>query len=340
MSNDAQKPTLQDQAIAWVVRAHASDMSDDDIIALTAWLESEPEHQAAFDAAERAWVGELSAPVVNAPRVKGDVIDLAAARQRRNAGSRRGQRGMGSSWLFGSLAAGLAVLALLPVLGTLNKPVLYQTSVGQTREVVLKDGTRLHLNSDTRIAVRFSSTKRDITLDRGELALDVVHDANRPLSVMAGDQVLRDVGTVFDVLRHDGAVTVTVKSGAVALLHKGEAVQDPAPQSILHAGDQAVIDEASGRAERLKVPTGPVFDWERGQVVYRNRSLAYVVGDLNRYFAKPIEVDAEAGKLNVTAVLTLDSEASVVRHLQDFLPVEATETDKAIRLRKKPGADS
>jgi len=329
MSNDAiRTQTLQDQAIAWVVRAHASDMSDDDIIALSEWLEADPAHLAAYDAAERVWIGEM--PVAETA----EVVDLAAARagkiNKSSAPSRR-------LWLIaGSLAAGLAALVLLPGLWTAQAPLIYETATGQTREVALADGTKLHLNTATRLEVRYSGKRRDIVLDRGEVALDVVHDADRPLNVHAGDAVLRDVGTVFDVLRHDGAVTVTVRSGAVAMLRAGETAKVPAADRVLHAGDQAVIDEATGQAQRSRVMVGPGFDWQRGQAVYRNRSLAYVVSDLNRYFDKPIEVDAETGKLNVTAVLTLDSEASVVRHLQDFLPVEAAESDKAIILRRKP----
>ncbi|MGN6364331.1 FecR family protein [Asticcacaulis taihuensis] len=329
MSNDAiRTQTLQDQAIAWVVRAHASDMSDDDIIALSEWLEADPAHLAAYDAAERVWIGET--PVAETA----EVVDLAAARagkiKKPVAPSRR-------LWLIaGSLAAGLAVLAILPALWRAQAPLIYETGTGQTREVALADGTKLHLNTATRLDVRYSGKRRDIVLDRGEVALEVAHDADRPLSVHAGDAVLRDVGTVFDVLRHDGAVTVTVRSGAVAMLRAGETAKVPAADRVLHAGDQAVIDEATGQAQRSRVMVGPGFDWQRGQAVYRNRSLAYVVSDLNRYFDKPIEVDAETGKLNVTAVLTLDSEASVVRHLQDFLPVEAAESDKAIILRRKP----
>lgn len=322
MSHTSETPELQEQAIAWVVRVHASDMADDDIVALTEWLEADPAHLAAFDAAERVWLA------TDAPAPPAQVVSLAARRVSKSSSSSR------RFWIGGGVAAGLALL-LLPGLWLANRPTLYETTVGRTREVVLSDGTRLHLNSDTRIFVRLKRSARDIRLERGELALEVAHDANRPLSVLAGDTVLRDVGTIFDVLRHNGAVSVTVKSGAVAILRKGEAAQPPAQTQILHAGDQAVIDEMSGRAQRSQVMVGPAFDWERGQVVYRNRSLAYVVSDLNRYFAKPIEVDAETGKINVTAVLTLDSEASVVRRLQDFLPLEAVETDKAIILRPK-----
>lgn len=325
MSNLSETPMLQDQAIAWVVRAHASDMSDEDILALTAWLEADPAHVAAFDAAECALMiaeAEAEAPT--------EVVNLAARRAARKPATPRLWWATG-----GAVAAGLAVLALVMNPWLSNRPVLYETGIGQTQEIALADGTRLHLNSDTRISVRLTRKARDIALDKGELALNVVHDENRPFSVTAGEQVLRDVGTVFDVLRHDGAVTVTVKSGAVAMLSKGAATQTPDPKSVLHAGDQAIIDETSGRAERSTVMLSQAFAWERGQAVYRNQSLAYVVSDLNRYFDKPIVVDAKTGKMNVTAVLTLDSEASVVRHLQDFLPVEATETDKAIILRQK-----
>lgn len=164
MSNDAiRTQTLQDQAIAWVVRAHASDMSDDDIIALSEWLEADPAHLAAYDAAERVWIGEAPAAET------ATVVDLASARagkiKKPAAPSRR-------LWLIaGGMAAGLAALALLPGLWKAQAPLIYETATGQTREVALDDGTRLHLNSATRLEVRYARKRRDIVLDRGRSRL-------------------------------------------------------------------------------------------------------------------------------------------------------------------------
>jgi len=229
---------------------------------------------------------------------------------------------------MGTLAAASVALTLVPRFMTPAAPHVFQTGKGETREIALKDGTRLHLNSDTQVSVRLSSKTRDVTLDHGELALSVVHDEKRPFSVSMGNQRLSDIGTEFNVLRNDGFITVTVKSGAVAL--------GSADTPTLTAGEQAIISETSGHIERKSVDSAAAYAWENGQVVYKDQPLSYVVKDLNRYFKKPLVVDAQTGQLKLSAVINLDSEASVVKRLQAFLPVDATSTDTAITLHRRP----
>ena len=70
------------------------------------------------------------------------------------------------------------------------------------------------------------------------------------------------------------------------------------------------------------------------------RALWRATGMKDGDFDKPIVVDDEAGKLRLTAILTLDSERAVVGRLEQFLPLDATATDKAIVLRRadaRPG---
>ena len=52
---------------------------------------------------------------------------------------------------------------------------VYATTVGGLKEVRLVDGTRMELNTNTRVHANVTATGRTVTLDSGEAYFDVVH---------------------------------------------------------------------------------------------------------------------------------------------------------------------
>ncbi|MDP1051476.1 FecR family protein, partial [Klebsiella quasipneumoniae] len=70
---------------------------------------------------------------------------------------------------------------------------------GEIRHVTLSDGTRLDLNSDSAVGLRFSATERRIRLIRGEILLTSGHDPHRPLIVETAAGDVQALGTRFAV---------------------------------------------------------------------------------------------------------------------------------------------
>ena len=56
----------------------------------------------------------------------------------------------------------------------------YSTGVGQTFTARLDDGTRVQLNTDSAVRVRFDKGQRKVVLMRGQAFFDVAHDAAHP----------------------------------------------------------------------------------------------------------------------------------------------------------------
>ncbi len=54
-----------------------------------------------------------------------------------------------------------------------------------------------------------------MTLDAGEAYFEVVHDAQRPFVVYAGNRRITDLGTKFSVFRNGDDVRVVVREGRV-----------------------------------------------------------------------------------------------------------------------------
>ena len=322
---------VADTAAQWVVRSQADDFSAADILALTEWLEADPDHAGAFEDALLTWemVSEMAPDLFTAPA---EVVDFTAFRDRTKVRKAPLWRSPGA---MTGIAAALAAAILIPMFALKGAPVtVYETHKGQRQTVALADGSTLQLNTNTRLSVQLSAHARTLVLDRGEVALKVTHDAARPLTLTAGDARITDLGTEFNVRRDDDGVTVAVREGEVALADTG------ASTTTLQRGDSAVHQTGTTGATVSHGDSDQAFAWQTAHAIYRDQPLAVVVKDLNRYFDKPIVVDDQAGKLRLNAILTLDSEPLVVRRLQSYLPVKATTTDSGIYLSVNAGGNS
>src|SRR3546814_12347546 len=66
-------------------------------------------------------------------------------------------------------------------------------------DVALEDGSRVRLDTNSALVVRYSRKHRDVVLERGRAQFDVAHAPQRPFTVHAGPGTVRAVGTQFQV---------------------------------------------------------------------------------------------------------------------------------------------
>jgi transmembrane sensor len=178
---------------------------------------------------------------------------------------------------------------------------VYETAIGDHSTVKLSDGSKLALNTNTRIRVEFSPGQRLLFLERGEINVEVARDENRPLSVLAGDRIIQAVGTAFSVRLEDshdielvvshGKVLVGVRPhGAVASEPEALPSRPELQQSGLavEKGDRVVLGQANPELVTLSPEEIEVrLAWTDGNLVFRGESLSEVVNELSRY--TPIE---------------------------------------------------
>lgn len=201
---------------------------------------------------------------------------LAAAAQRRAASSRMSRR-------VALLATAAAVVIGAGIL--LSMPPDISTSIGERRVVVLDDGSRVTLNTETRIAIDYSPTRRTVELEHGEALFEVAKDAARPFSVRVARGEVVAVGTVFSVRRTEEALAVTLIEGEIAV-KPPSARAATAPQKLLvRPGERLNVD--------LRRPSTPakvdhprieqVTAWKRGEASFDDVPLDEAVAEMNRY---------------------------------------------------------
>jgi ferric-dicitrate binding protein FerR (iron transport regulator) len=180
----------------------------------------------------------------------------------------------------------------------------FETAVGDYEMLVLSDNTVIELNTDTKIRTRYSRRLRQIVLERGEARFAAVHDAARPLQVLAEKVSATALGTEFSMRRRDeSAVDVLVEQGRVSVAAwLGVLSESNRPaETILGPGEAAFI---KGRAIVTQQLTAAELacksSWRKKQLCFAHETLAEAAAEFNRYNRTKIVIgDESAGRLPV-----------------------------------------
>lgn len=175
----------------------------------------------------------------------------------------------------------------------------YETAPGEQRALVLEDGSRITLNTRTRITVRLGRYAREIVLQDGEAYFEVSKDTSRPFTVRTAVGSARAVGTRFDVYLDDHQLSVTTQEGKVMVtsVAAGNGV-------VVDAGRHAELRAGMSSAVVEPADLGAALGWLTRRLEVDNAALGDMLRDFSRYTRLPIRADTPAiSALRVSAVL-------------------------------------
>jgi transmembrane sensor len=280
---------LDEQAADWVAARDGEHWSAAREQELQAWQARSTAHRVAWLRAESAWqrADRLQVLRTNAPLADGETWLARTGRWLRGTG----RAGWASAGALASVAViGLAAWLFRPVPST--QPLA--TGIGEKAVLALGDGSRLTLNTATRIRTEMQPAQRKVWLDDGEAYFEVAHDASRPFVVQAGQSRITVLGTKFSVYRKGSDVRVAVIEGRVAL-----AAGNAAPQ-VLARADTATV---SPGFIRVRQATAAEMDagmgWLTGQLRFDGITLAAAAEQFNRYNRRQLLIDDPAAAVIV-----------------------------------------
>jgi len=204
-------------------------------------------------------------------------------------------RRRGTSWWQQAVAA--VAVALIGgaayVRGTVAPMDVY-ASAGEVRQLGFDDGTLVQLDRGSAMAVRYDGTQRRFELLRGGALFDVGKDPARPLRVGVGEQVLEDVGTVFDAHRNANGASVAVISGEVRVWPGEPSGAHADTLADLHAGQYAEV--ANGRLAALErqADLARRTAWLPADIHFEHSTVAEVARRFDAYGGKPLRIDDPA----------------------------------------------
>lgn len=229
------------------------------------------------------------------------------------------QRGSKTPAVIGLLSM---VVGALLWLDPAYRTVSLHTEIGGRQTTVLADSSQVTLNTNTRMEVEWHVRSRRVVLHQGQAMFEVSPMQYRPFYVAAGKATVKVVGTVFDVLRKQDDVTVTVLQGKVqvsASQHAGrmQALLLPGQQIVYRAGTLAAptsVDVASSTA------------WKDGKLIFERTPLRDVLAEIQRYRSAPILLQNPGlASLQVSGVFDIEHTAALLQLLPKVLPVYVTQ---------------
>ncbi|WP_448538969.1 FecR family protein [Sphingobium yanoikuyae] len=275
-SNSDPLEQIRAQAVAWLARLRGP-TSAADHAEFEDWYCADPRHADIYDALLDNWDATGRIP---------------PASDRDN----RGSRGSATrSALIGLLAASLiAVIGAgfwLEKADFQNKPGSQQvawlhpeqrreTAQGHIETIRLPDGSRVTLDTASRIDLAYSGTERRIRLISGRARFAVAHGDPRPFIVTAGAQDVVAHGTLFDIFLQDEKAAIALIEGRIEVRRT-----DHDGTSRFLAPGEVMRVERSGPLPRPEQDRSAAQDWPSGMQRFTDASLETVAAACNRYAA-------------------------------------------------------
>lgn len=256
-------PTIARQAVEWMVELQSPPVDASTYARWRQWRAEAPQHEAAWQRIEA--FSQRFAGLDNNHELAHATLDAANPERRRALKA-----------LALLVASGGALWAARDTRPLQGWRADVATGVGEQRRLVLEDGTRLLLNTDTAVALHFDAGIRQVRLLRGEVFIQTAKDA-RPFWLVAREGRAQPLGTRFSVREQSGFCRVAVTEGAVAL-YPGNA---EAPVSVLKAGQQALFNAKQVGPSRALDDADHA--WTDGIIIASDQRLEDFLRELARY---------------------------------------------------------
>jgi transmembrane sensor len=290
---------------------HSQRRGHDHVWNLMSQVEHHPQVQAWLRIADEEYLAKQTLDRRRVPRAK-LILRLAAA-------------------VFAAAAIGAGTL-IYPRFWTQH----YETHLGEQRDVLLADGSRITLNTNTLISVRYSSQRRYLVLERGEALFSVAHDVVRPFEVAAAGTLTRALETEFNVDLHNSRVTVSVLEGVVQVStadnntervrqSPGNTAVQPLRAVALTTGQALEFHPHEQRHLVAEVADlGRIDAWRTRRLAFSNTPLAEAVDEFNRYSATQVVIGSpDLAAIRVSGVFRIGDTDGFLYSLHEVLGVEA-----------------
>jgi transmembrane sensor len=267
---------VREEAIAWLTRLQSSSDADQHEV-FEAWYAADARHADIYDDVLDNWDRLALAAQTPAGEARGR---LSTRRDTRPA-SRIALAAVAALLLIMLSGVGLQQLGLFG--SSRSDPTEIASQIGEIRTITLSDGSRVTLDTNSALAIVYTTSERRLTLKHGRARFDVAHDAARRFVVTAGSGMVIARGTLFDVDLQGQRVTVSLLRGSVE-------VRNAAAGQVGEASKGRLLQPGQRLALEQRMPPGaPVAlrvnetRWPTGMLSFEDAPLAEVVTAANRY---------------------------------------------------------
>ncbi|MFD2915657.1 FecR family protein [Psychroserpens luteus] len=171
-----------------------------------------------------------------------------------------------------------------------QKEIVFNTLIvpyGKRSEIVLSDGSKVWLNSGSKLVfpASFSKEKREVYLE-GEAIFEVTHNKKQPFIVKSKDQDIEVLGTIFNVSNYadDDSIFTVLKSGSVQIHYNNDNLISSKSHLKIVPNTLATYNKKDKNVFTKTVDVETYFSWRDGVFIFKNDALKTIMKKLSRYY--------------------------------------------------------
>jgi len=199
----------------------------------------------------------------------------------------------------------IAAFLLIPILGLgifywvsqyNQSSVQYTETIaprGQKSQIVLADGTKVWLNSDTKIKYPgiFSKNQRDVYVD-GEAFFEVSKNEQQPFVVHASELNVKVLGTKFNVKAYsdENQIETSLFEGKINV-EIGNSRRPGFIEKEVRPGQSFVYSKTKHQLVANRFPKDEIIGWKKNQLIFKDDTFSNLVRKIERWYDVEVVYD-------------------------------------------------
>ena len=164
---------------------------------------------------------------------------------------------------------------------------------GQKSQIVLADGTKVWLNSDSKIKYpgMFNKSQRDIYLE-GEAFFEVSKNPHQPFIVHTSGVNVKVMGTKFNVRAYsdENLIETSLFEGKIDLMYNKEKSSGEI-KKLIKPGESFVYSKMEHQLAPNRFPGDEINGWKKNQLIFKDDTFNNLVRKVERWFDVKIVYD-------------------------------------------------
>ena len=165
---------------------------------------------------------------------------------------------------------------------------------GQKSQITLIDGTKVWLNSDTKIKYpgNFSTKQRDVFLE-GEAFFEVTKNIHQPFVVHASGISVEVLGTKFNVRAYpnEAQIETSLFEGRVNLIVPETGKKKIQEEKELTPGQTLVFNKDENKLQEGKFPKEEIDGWKNNRLIFKDDTFSNLVKKVERWYDVKVVYD-------------------------------------------------
>lgn len=165
----------------------------------------------------------------------------------------------------------------------------FESKKGEHLEITLPDGSTIHLNSNTKVAIiktEFNTKNREFWLEEGEAFFEIAKNPEKPFIIHSSSLQTTVLGTSFNIKAYKelDETSVSVRDGKVQVKHQGNLL------GVFTKNKQITLNKTTGSSIKSEANWEDAASWMENRLVMNGANAKELKLRLKQHFNVTVEI--------------------------------------------------